>query len=253
MAKYKAGTGPSRPTSPISVVFTSPLSIMVSLTPLVFAASALAGVLAVPNSEVSKRDPGTLMGRAATPSSTGTSNGFYYSWWTDGGADVTYTNGAAGEYSITWKTGGNFVGGKGWRTGSDRTITYTGTYNPNGNSYLAVYGWTKSPLIEYYIVENFGTYNPSQGGTLKGTVTADGSVYDIYTSERKDAPSISGTASFTQFWSVRRSKRSSGSVTTKAHFDAWATYGMALGTTWDYQIMATEGYFSSGSATITVS
>ena len=71
---------------------------------------------------------------------------------------------------------GNHVGGKGWNPGSARTITYSGTYAPNGNSYLAVYGWTRSPLVEYYIVENFGTYNPSSGATRRGSVTTDGSV-----------------------------------------------------------------------------
>ena len=39
------------------------------------------------------------------------------------------------------------MGGKGWSTGSARTITYTGTYQPNGNSYLAVYGWTVSSFF----------------------------------------------------------------------------------------------------------
>jgi len=30
-----------------------------------------------------------------------------------------------------------------------RVISYSGTYQYNGNSYLAVYGWTRSSLIEY--------------------------------------------------------------------------------------------------------
>ncbi len=58
-----------------------------------------------------------LLERSGTPSSTGTDNGYYYSFWTDGGAAVTYTNGAAGQYSVTWSGNGNFVGGKGWNPG----------------------------------------------------------------------------------------------------------------------------------------
>ena len=36
--------------------------------------------------------------RAGTPSSEGTHDGFFYSWWTDNGAQATYTNGAKGNY-----------------------------------------------------------------------------------------------------------------------------------------------------------
>ncbi|KAL2074149.1 hypothetical protein VTL71DRAFT_7927 [Oculimacula yallundae] len=191
--------------------------------------------------------------RGGTPNSVGTSNGFYYSWWSDGGASATYTNGPGGQYSITWGSGGNLVGGKGWNPGTaTRVISYSGQYSPNGNSYLSIYGWTRSPLIEYYIVENFGTYNPSTGATKKGSVTSDGSNYDIYQTTRTNQPSIDGTQTFQQYWSVRSSHRSSGTVTVKNHFDAWAKLGMKLGNH-NYQIVATEGYFSSGSATITVS
>ncbi|KAK9424286.1 putative Endo-1,4-beta-xylanase [Seiridium unicorne] len=223
---------------------------MVSFTSLFLAATAtLSGVLAAPT-ELAVRAPSELVAR--TSSSTGTSGGYYYSFWTDNDDIVTYTNGDAGTYSVTWNGDGNFVGGKGWSTGSARAIAFSGTYSPDGNSYLSVYGWTTSPLIEYYIVESYGTYNPSTGATYKGTVTSDGATYDIYTATRTDAPSIEGTATFTQFWSVRQSKRSSGTVTTANHFNAWANLGMTLGTH-NYQIVATEGYYSSGSASITVS
>lgn len=104
----------------------------------------------------------------STPTGTGTNNGFFYSFYNSAASGtVTYNNKAAGEYSVDWTNCDNFVAGKGWATGSDRSIKYSGTWNAaNVNSYVSVYGWTTSPLVEYYIVESFGDYNPSTGGEL---------------------------------------------------------------------------------------
>ncbi|KAG6031073.1 hypothetical protein E4U41_007710 [Claviceps citrina] len=185
-----------------------------------------------------------------TSKGSGFDDGHFYSFWSDYKA-VNFAKGPGGSYQVSWNKGGNFVAGTGWKHGDTKSITYSGTWNSTGNSYLSVYGWSKNPLVECYIVENYGSYNPSHGGHKRGEVTVDGSVYDIYVSKRTNAPSIAGRKTFPQYWSIRRNKRVGGTVSVSKHFDAWESLNMKLGT-FDYFIVATEGYYSSGSASITV-
>jgi endo-1,4-beta-xylanase len=168
-------------------------------------------------------------------------------------------------YSVTFSGAGDFVVGKGWRTGttrysdhniiaqklatdfSNRNITFDGsTTASSGTVLVSVYGWTTSPLIEYYVQEYTSNGAGSAQGQKLGTVTCDGSVYDIWKHQQVNQPSIQGTSTFWQYISNRQTKRpGSGTVTMSCHFDAWKALGLNLGTH-NYQTLSTEGWGNAG-------
>ena len=189
-----------------------------------------------------------------TQNNTGIHNGFYYSFWNDNSSGTaSMTLKSKGRYKIKWTNIENFTAGKGWSTGKeDRVICYSGKFNGGSNGYLAVYGWTKDSLIEYYVVENYGEWTPP-GVISLGQFESDGGNYNIYKTQRINQPSIIGSATFYQYWSVRTTKSNRGTVTFANHVAAWKSKGMYLGKIWDYQIVETEGFKSSGFSDIKVS
>ncbi|SDC27462.1 endo-1,4-beta-xylanase [Pelagirhabdus alkalitolerans] len=193
---------------------------------------------------------------AVTSNELGTHGGYDYEFWKDSGGSGSMTLGNGGTFSAEWSNVNNILFRKGQRFDETRThqqigdisIDYGVNYQPNGNSYLTVYGWSVDPLVEYYIVDSWGTWRPP-GANSKGTVQVDGGTYDIYETTRVNQPSIRGTQTFQQYWSVRRDKRTSGTISVSEHFRAWEQHGMPLGNLYE-AALTIEGYQSSGQANV---
>lgn len=178
---------------------------------------------------------------------SGTHDGFFWSLWTDDRAgSVNYQNGSGGNYSVSWNYQGNFTCGKGWSSGAgNRVVGYNiGSHSHTGGGVIAYYGWTRNPLIEYYVNERWGASRPT--GEHRGTVNSDGGTYDIYTAMRYNAPSIDGTQTFRQVFSTRRSMAptgQNGAITFANHNNAWGSVGLGLGSDWSpAAILLTEAY-----------
>ncbi|KAH6658300.1 glycoside hydrolase family 11 protein [Truncatella angustata] len=211
---------------------------MVAFTHLALAISALSGVFAAPTAGPDA--PDFMIG----PQDLDRRQNYNQNYKTNG--NVNFSPGNNG-YSVSFSGAGDFVVGKGWTAGTNRNITFSGsTTHSSGTVLVSIYGWSRNPLVEYYIQEYTSDGKGSAQGTQVGTVESDGSVYDIWKHTQVNQPSIVGTATFTQYISNRRTARpGSGTVTTKNHFDAWAKLGLNLGTM-DYQVLATEGWGSAG-------
>ena len=92
-------------------------------------------------------------------------------------------------------------------------------------------------MIEWYIVDDWfgagiiGSANMGGGAVKKGEFTMDGATYFVYQATR---PPGSGNiensnSSFPQFFSIRQTRRQSGTISVTEHFKKWEALGMNLG------------------------
>jgi len=117
-------------------------------------------------------------------------------------------------------------------------------------SFVGVYGWSRDPLVEYYIVDNWlSEYRPGDwvGNDKKGDVLIDGATYTVYKNTRT-GPSIDGDTTFTQYFSIRDSPRDCGTIDITAHFKAWEQQGMILGKMHEAKVLGEAGSNGAGTS-----
>ena len=220
----------------------------------------------------------TLNCSNGTSQKFGSGAGYDYELWSQNGAgNATMTlnpsteNGGA--FSVEWSGTINMLARSGKRWGANSTVTVQNVGNitsefdvewsSNDNvKYVSVYGWgyyDKADIpsgftdeIEYYIIQDRGSYNPTQGGKKFGSAVIDGISYDFYTTDRIQQPSLSGTSTFKQYWSIPSNTsqhRTKGTISISKHFSEWAKVGMKMGRLYEVASMKIESYTgNTGSA-----
>jgi endo-1,4-beta-xylanase len=190
----------------------------------------------------------------AAKAGTGTDHGYFWSLFVSGGsASITFPQAGtyAGNFQINYSNVGDVVGGKGWNPGSSHSIGYnigslSGSYN-----FVGIYGWTTSPLIEYYVCEKGSV---ASGGVVN-SVNSDGHTYNFYRHQQISQPSIQGTQTFWQYldqWGGT-SIGANHTVTMGNHITNWRNNGAHGFGNYNYQILALEAYGTkSGSINATV-
>jgi endo-1,4-beta-xylanase len=159
----------------------------------------------------------------------------------------------------------DFLGRIGPRWGTNSTTKYTQfaemsadfaftkTWTGGSYSFIGIYGWSTNPLVEYYIVDDwFGSRSsPGTNSTNKGTLVVDGGTYDIYVHTQTNQPSISGTQTFMQYFSIRQTARACGHISISEHFKKWASLNMPLGNLYESSIVMEAGGGATGSIDFT--
>ena len=189
----------------------------------------------------------------AASASTGTDHGFWWQCYVSGGsASISFpsANQYPGNFAVTWNNVGDVVAGKGWNPGSAHSIGYNIGFISGAYNNFSVYGWTTSPLIEYYICEKGNV-----GGTYVNTISSDGHNYNFYKHQQINQPSIQGTATFWQYqdnWGGAATGVNN-TVTTANHINNWRNRGGQGFGNYNFQILAIEAYGGkSGSCNATV-
>ncbi len=173
-------------------------------------------------------------------------SGYSYELWAEGsGTGCMTVHGVEAAFSATWNSVEDFLARAGLTFDRTKTPAQIGTISSefaetktadSGLVYVGIYGWTVDPLVEYYILDDWGSTRPGNTAsdgtprTSMGTIVVDGDTYEVWTHERVNKPAITGdNKTFQQYFSIRQTARQCGRISISEHFSQWTQKGMPLG------------------------
>lgn len=186
-------------------------------------------------------------------------NGYHAELWQavlSGDGEITCFGGDADcAFKASWDNCGDFLARVGYYDGSAAKkhtelgrISAEYCYTKKGTagdyySYIGIYGWTKTPLHEYYIVDDHFAGTPAYpyGGNKMGCYTLDGDTYNLYKVQRYNAPSIIGTSNYEAIYAIRCNTRHCGHVSVSEHFKKWEDLGIKLGGLYECSFLCETG------------
>ena len=171
-------------------------------------------------------------GRQVSGNSVGSISGTpwgFEQWYQGGNASMTYYDN--GTFKANWSGSSDYLTRVGFQYNGNgishttKSFAVDYKYTKSGSAqygYIGVYGWTKNPETEYYIVDDwFSKPSEQYVGEKFGEITVDGAKYTIHAFLRQQEPSKSGTSTFVQFFSIRETPRQCGHIDISAHFKKW--------------------------------
>jgi len=152
--------------------------------------------------------------------------------WYSGGGNNSMTYYSNGTFSAEWSGAGDFLARVGFQYDNNLVdhktkhyavdYKYTKQSQSAGYGYIGVYGWTRNPDVEYYIVDDwYSQPNDQYIGPSFGTFTVDGGTYSVHAFIRDNEYSKLGQSTFLQIFSVRETPRQCGHIDISAHFKKW--------------------------------
>jgi hypothetical protein len=200
--------------------------------------------------------------------SKGNVGGYAYELWAEGsGSGCMTVHNMEATFSATWTGVEDFLARVGLDFNQTQTHKQVGTITAEfaeqkeemngGLTYVGIYGWTVSPLHEFYVLEDWGSVKPA--GTASdgsprdfvGTLVADGETYDVWKKTRVNKPAITGNnETFDQYFSIRRTARQCGTISVSTHFNEWERLGLPLGKLYEVKLLL-EAQDNSGKVAFT--